>query len=268
MMTSFDTLLLDVADGVATLTLNRPSVMNAINQRLKDELALALDAVEADDAARVLLITGAGRDGQNQAFCAGADIKERAGSEPTPAEFVFRQQATHRLFNRIAEFSKPVIVALNGVAYGGGAEIALCADIRLMSDAAGIGLTEVNLGVIPAGGGTQRLPRLVGAAKAKELIFTGARLKANEALALGLVNHVVPAADLASTARALAVLIATKPPLAVRLAKQAIDQGQQTDVHTAMAFELYAAAILFDTEDRKEGMRAFVEKRAPVFCGR
>lgn len=265
---NFDTLLLEVADGVATLTLNRPDVMNAINQRLKDELAQALDAVEADAAARVLLITGAGRDGTAQAFCAGADIKERAGSAPTPAEFVFRQQATHRLFNRIAEFSKPVIAAINGVAYGGGAEIALCADLRVMSDGASFGLTEVNLGVIPAGGGTQRLPRLVGAAKAKELIFTGARLKAEEALALGLVNRVAPAADLARAARDLALLIAAKPPLAVRLAKQAIDKGQQTDTHTAMAFELYAAAILFDTEDRKEGMQAFIDKRAPVFCGR
>jgi enoyl-CoA hydratase len=261
---NFDTLQLHVAGGVATLTLNRPEVMNAINQRLKDELALALDAVEADEAARVLLITGAG----DRAFCAGADIKERAGSEPTPAEFVLRQQATHHLFGRIAEFSKPVIVALNGVAYGGGAEIALCADLRLMSDAASIGLTEVNLGVIPAGGGTQRLPRLVGAAKAKELIFTGARLKAAEALAIGLVNRVVPAAELQAQALALAQQIASKPPLAVRLAKQAIDKGQQTDLHTALAFELYAAAILFDTEDRKEGMKAFLEKRAPVFRGR
>ena len=261
---NFETLLLDVAEGVATLTLNRPEVMNAINQRLKDELALALDAVEADDAARVLLLIGAG----DRAFCAGADIKERAGTEPTPAEFVFRQQATHRLFGRIEEFSKPVIAALNGVAYGGGAEIALCADLRLMSDVASIGLTEVNLGVIPAGGGTQRLPRLVGAAKAKELIFTGARLKAAEALAIGLVNRVVPSVELRAQAQALAQQIASKPPLAVRLAKQAIDKGQQTDVHTAMAFELYAAAILFDTEDRKEGMKAFIEKRAPVFRGR
>jgi len=261
---NFETLLLDVAEGVATLTLNRPDVMNAINQRLKDELALALDAVEVDDASRVLLLIGAGE----KAFCAGADIKERAGSEPTPAEFVFRQQATHRLFGRIEEFSKPVIAALNGVAYGGGAEIALCADLRLMSDGASIGLTEVNLGVMPAGGGTQRLPRLVGAARAKELIFTGARLKAAEALAIGLVNRVVPALELRAQALALAQQIASKPPLAVRLAKQAIDKGLQTDVHTAMAFELYAAAILFDTEDRKEGMKAFVEKRAPVFRGR
>ena len=261
---AFDTLLLDVADGVATLTLNRPEAMNAITQRMKDELAAALDAIEADDAARVLLITGAGP----RAFCAGADIKERSGQDPTPAEFILRQQATHRLFTRIEQFGKPVLCAINGVAFGGGAEIALCADLRLMADSASIGLTEVNLGVIPAGGGTQRLPRLVGAAKAKELIFTGARLKAEEALAIGLVNRVVPAAELMAQAGELARSIAAKPPLAVRLAKQVIDKGQQTDIQTALAFELYAAAILFDTEDRKEGMRAFVEKRAPVFRGR
>jgi enoyl-CoA hydratase len=261
---SYETLRLTMDDGVATLTLNRPAAMNAITQRMKDELATALDAVEADEAVRVLVITGAG----NKAFCAGADIKERAGTDPTPAEFIVRQRATHRLFTRIEQFGKPVIAALNGVAYGGGAEIALCADLRIAADTASIGLTEVSLGVIPAGGGTQRLPRLVGVAKAKELIFTAARLNAAEALSLGLVNRVVPADRLAEATMALAREIAAKPPLAVRLAKQVIDKGLQTDTQTALDFELYAAAILFDTEDRKEGMRAFVEKRAPQFRGR
>jgi enoyl-CoA hydratase len=260
----YDTLLLSVTDGVAMLTLNRPQALNAITQRMKYELAAALDAIDADDAARVLVITGAGP----KAFCAGADIKERSGTDPTPAEFYFRQQATHRLFSRIEQFNKPVIAALNGLAYGGGAEIALCADLRIAADTASSGLTEINLGVIPAGGGTQRLPRLVGAAKAKELIFTGARLKAAEALAIGLVNRVVPVDRLAAQSAELAALIAAKPPLAVRFAKQAIDKGLQTDTQTAMAFELYAAAILFDTEDRREGMQAFVEKRAPLFRGR
>lgn len=261
---SFETLKLEVAGGVALLTLNRPEAMNAINQRLKDELAIALDAVESDPLARVLLITGAGE----KAFCAGADLKERAGTDPTPAEFYFRQKATQRLFSRIESLPKPVIAAINGVAFGGGAEIALCADIRLMADSAMIGLTEVNLGVIPAGGGTQRLPRLVGASKAKELVFSAARLKAEAAFAIGLVNRVVPAADLVRQARELADQIAAKPPLAVRFAKEAINQGLQTDTQTALAFELYAAAILFDTDDRKEGMRAFVEKRSPNFTGR
>ena len=261
---TLETLLLSITDGVATLTLNRPDAMNAINQRLKDELAHTLERVESDDEIRVLVITGAGE----KAFCAGADLKERAGSDPSPAEFYFRHKATQQLFSRLEALSKPVIAAINGVAFGGGAEIALCADIRLMADTASIGLTEVNLGVIPAGGGTQRLPRLVGASRAKELVFTGTRLKAEPALALGLVNRVVAAAALADAARELAALIASKPPLAVRFAKEAINQGLQTDTSTALAFELYAAAILFDTEDRKEGMRAFVEKRAPVFKGR
>lgn len=260
----YETLILTVAEGVAALTLNRPEAMNAITQKMKEELALALDVVEADDAARVLLITGAGA----KAFCAGTDIKERAASEPTPAEFVFRQQATHELFNRIEQLAKPVIAAINGVAFGGGAEVALCADIRLMADTASIGLTEVNLGVIPAGGGTQRLARLVGASKAKEFIFTAARLSAAEALAGGLVNRVVSADRLAVQAAALAAQIAAKPPLAIRLAKQTIDKGYQADAQTGMALELYAAAILFDTEDRREGMRAFIEKRAPRFAGR
>jgi enoyl-CoA hydratase len=261
---AFETLLLSVANGVATLTLNRPQAMNAITQRMKEELGAALDAVETMVEARVLVITGAGR----KAFCAGTDIKERSGTDPTPAEFYFRQQATHRLFSRIEQLSKPVIAAINGIALGGGVEIALCADLRVAAETASMGLTEVNLGVIPAGGGTQRLPRLIGPTRAKELIFTGTRLTAAEAAAIGLVNRVVPADELAAKVAELAEQIAAKPPLAVRFAKQAIDQGAQSDTQTAMAFELYAAAILFDTEDRKEGMRAFVEKRAPVFKGK
>ena len=264
MTTPFETLRLATHDGVATLTLHRPEAMNAITQRMKDELDAALDAVAADDAARVLVITGAG----DKAFCAGADLKERAGTEPTPAEFFFRQQATHRLFTRIEQFAKPVIAALNGVALGGGAEIALCADLRVAAEHARFGLTEVALGVIPAGGGTQRLARLVGPAKAKEMLFTAARLTAAEALGLGLVNRVVPSERLTDEVQALASSVAQKPPLAVRFAKQAVDKGLQADLQTALDFELYAAAILFDTEDRREGMRAFVEKRAPQFKGR
>jgi enoyl-CoA hydratase len=260
----FETLLLETADGVATLTLNRPGAMNAITARMKEELARALDAVEADAEVRVLVITGAG----TKAFCAGADIKERSGTDPTPAEFYARQKLTQRLFSRIEQLDRPVIAAINGVALGGGCEIALACDLRIAADTASLGLTEVNLGVLPAGGGTQRLPRIVGAAKAKELIFTGQRLAAAQALELGLVNRVVPADGLMAAAGELARQIAAKPPLAVRLAKQVINKGLQTDTETAMEFELYAASILFDTDDRKEGMRAFVEKRAPQFKGR
>ena len=259
---TFETLLLEIQDGVATLTFNRPEVMNAISQRMKDELGAALDAIDANDNVRVLLITGAGR-----AFCAGADIKERSATEPSPVEFIRRQQQTHRLFTRIEQSLKPVIAAINGVALGGGAEIALCADLRIMSDSASIGLTEVNLGVIPAGGGTVRLPRLVGVAKAKELLFTGKRLGASDALSIGLVNEIVPAQDQAKRSWELAKSIAEKAPLSVRFAKQAVERAVASDLETALAFELYAAAILFDTQDRKEGMRAFAEKRAPVFRG-
>jgi enoyl-CoA hydratase len=261
---SYRTLLLEVADGVATLTLNRPEAMNAINAQMKEELARALDAVATDAAVHVLVITGAG----TRAFCAGADLKERAGTDPSPAQFYFAQKQTQRLFSRIAQLDRPVIAAINGIALGGGCEIALACDLRIAAESATLGLTEVSLGVIPAGGGTQRLSRLVGAARAKELVFTAARLDAHRALALGLVNRVVPGSELAAAVAALAAAIAAQPPLAVRLAKQVIDKGQQTDTETAMEFELYAASILFDTEDRREGMRAFVDKRAPRFTGR
>lgn len=260
----YTTLLLSIDEGVATLTLNRPEAMNAITQRMKDELGAALDAVTTDEDVRVLVVTGAG----DKAFCAGADVKERAASEPAPAEFFFRQQATHRLFSRLEQFPKPVIAALNGVAFGGGAEIALCADLRVAAEHARFGLTEVSLGVIPAGGGTQRLARLVGPARAKELLFTAARLTAAEAMSLGLVNRVVPASQLGEEVRSLARTLSRMPPLALRFAKQAVDKGLQADLQTALDFELYAAAILFDTEDRREGMRAFIEKRAPQFKGR
>jgi enoyl-CoA hydratase/carnithine racemase len=256
-------LVQEIADGIATLTLNRPDAMNAINQAMKDALAAALTCIVADPTVRVVVLTGAGE----RAFCSGADIKERSSSELSPAQFLLRQQATHQLFDRLEQLPQPVIAAINGVAYGGGAEIALCADLRLMADTALIGLTEVNLGVIPAGGGTQRLPHLIGIARTKELIFTGRRLTAAEALAMGLVNAVVPAAELPQRARELAGAIAAKPPLAVRYAKQVIDAGFAGGREAGMRLECQAAAILFDTDDRREGMRAFVEKRAPVFRG-
>lgn len=261
---SYETIILDVEAGVATLTLNRPDRMNALNAQLKRELGQALDRVESDGDIRVLVLTGAG----DKAFCAGADIKERAGTEPAPAEFLSNQRQTHALFSRIADLEKPVIVALNGVALGGGFEIALCGDLRIAAEHVKVGLPEVNLGVIPAGGGTQRLSRLIGPGRAKRLILTAATLGAADAMALGLLDEVVAAAVLRERVAALAAEIAAKPPLAVRLAKRVIDQGLQTDLRGGLDYELYAAAILFDSEDRKEGMRAFVEKRKPLFKGR
>lgn len=258
------TILLNSSDGVTTLTLNRPERMNALSAALKAELAEALRDLEVQDATRVLILTGAG----GKAFCAGADIRERAAGDPSPAEFMEQQRHTHELFGRIAGFGKPVIAALNGVALGGGLEMALCCDFRIAAEGARLGMTEINLGVIPAGGGTQRLARLTGAATAKRLIMTGAILGADEALTLGLVDEVVPAEALPDRCQALAADLAAKSPLALRYAKLAIEQGMQTDLRSALEFELYAASILYASDDRKEGMRAFIEKRKPVFRGK
>ena len=260
----FETIELSVSDGVALVVLNRPQAMNALSRRLKEELETVFaHRLAEDDGVRVAIVTGAG----DRAFCAGADLKERSGETPPPAAFFRAQQATHRLFDRIAGFDRPVIAAINGVALGGGAELALCCDVRLMADTARIGLTEVKLGAIPAGGGTQRLPRLVGASRAKELIFSGSVLTAQEACDAGLASRVTAAADLMNEARSLADRIAAQPPLAVQFAKRVIDRGMNGPLEAGLEYELYAASILFDTEDRKEGMAAFVEKRPPRFKG-
>jgi enoyl-CoA hydratase len=260
----FETLLYKVEAGVATVTLNRPERMNAINARLKAELAhLFFEVIEPDNEVRVVVLIGAGK-----AFCAGADIKERARQTLNGAELYQEQKKTLQLFRRIEQFSRPVIAAVNGVALGGGCEIALLCDLRIASVTARFGLPEVKLGTIPLGGGTQRLARLLGEAKAKELIFTGDFIDAPEAYRLGLVNRLVATDNLLDEAQKLARQIAAQPPLALRFAKQAISQGLQTDLDSALEFELYAGSILNDTEDRKEGMQAFVEKRAPVFKGR
>ncbi|MGJ7522571.1 enoyl-CoA hydratase/isomerase family protein [Variovorax sp. LT1P1] len=262
---TLETLLYEVRDNVAIVTLNRPDRMNTLGGSMKPDLARAFfEYARADDRVRAVLVTGAG----DRAFCAGADIKERAGNQITGADYFVAQKATHDLFRNIEEFEKPVIAALNGVALGGGLEIALCCDIRIASENARVGLPEIKLGVIPAAGGTQRLPRLIGEARAKELILTADLVDADTALRLGIVSRVVPQAELMATALALAQRIAEHPPLAVRFAKRAINRGMQTDLDSGLEYERYAAAMIIDSEDRKEGMRAFVEKRKPVFTGR
>lgn len=262
---ALDCVDLAIAGGVATVTLNRPDRMNSLNAQLKRELAQVL-ALLADPAAgvRVVIFTGAG----DRAFCAGADIKERSGEAIPAPRFYFHQKKAQDLFTAIENLEQPTIAAINGVALGGGAELALACDLRLAAEGARIGLPEARLGMIPLGGGTQRLPRLIGAARAKEMVFTGEPLDADAALAVGLVNRVVPADGLMDACRALAGKIAAMPPLAVTFAKRAINAGMQTDIASAMEFELYAGCILNDSEDRQEGMRAFVEKRPPVFKGR
>jgi enoyl-CoA hydratase len=258
------TLTWQVLGGVGIICLDRPARMNAIGSTMKADLAhVFFELARKDDRVNAIVITGSG----NRAFCAGADIKERAQETITAAKYVFSQRATHDLFLGIEDFEKPVIAAINGVALGGGLELALCCDLRIAAEHSRLGLPEVKLGVIPAAGGTQRLPRVVGEALAKQLIFTAELIDAHEALRIGLVNKVTSQVELLATAIAIGNQIAGLPPLAVRLAKRAINRGLQTDLASGLEYERYASAILMETEDRVEGMRAFSEKRLPVFKG-
>jgi enoyl-CoA hydratase/carnithine racemase len=260
-MTS-DTIHCEVKEGIATLTLNRPEVMNALNFEIVRALDEHLARMRFDTAVRVVILTGAGE----KAFCAGADLKERATLSPEQVkDFLF---LLGRVFEAIEHYTKPVIAAVNGVAFGGGLEMALAADIRLAAEGAVVGLTETRLAIIPGGGGTQRLPRLIGVGKAKELIFTGRRISAAQALAIGLVNQVSPADQLLVNARQLAAEICAGGPIAVQQAKYAIDAGLQSDLHTGLAIEANAYQICIPTEDRLEGLAAFKEKRKPVYKGR
>ena len=261
----FETLLYEVVEGVAIIRLNRPDRMNTLGGTMKPDLARAFFELARDDTSvRCVVLTGTG----DRAFCAGADIKERAGGTAHPADYYVTQQRTHELFRGIEEFEKPVIAAINGVALGGGLELALCAYIRLAAKSARFGLPEIKLGVIPAAGGTQRLPRVVGPAIAKELIFTSELINADAAKDIRLVNRVIDDDKLMDAALTMARRIAAQPPLAVRFAKRSVNLGMQGSVDMGLQFECYGAAMVMDSEDRKEGMRAFVEKREPRFVGR
>lgn len=260
-----NTLRYEVRDGVALVTLNRADRMNAIGGGMKDDLRRAFfELAREDEAVRAVVLTGAG----DRAFCAGADIKERAGQRLPLPEYHLRQKATHDLFRDLESFEKPVIAAINGVALGGGLELALCADIRIASDNAKLGLPEARIGALPAAGGTQRLPRLVGVGWAKQLMLTCDHIDARTALQIGLVTEVTAQQDLLPGALTMARRIAANAPLSVRFIKQAIDLGMQTGIDAGLEYERYAAAIVVSSEDRVEGMRAFVEKRSPQFRGR
>ena len=264
-MMDLGTLTYRVEDGVAIVTLNRPDRMNTLGGTMKADLAAAFfEHARNDSSVRAIVLTGTG----DRAFCAGADIKERAGSAVPGVDYYVTQHRTHELFRGIEEFEKPTIAAINGVALGGGLELALCCDIRIAASHARFGLPEVKLGVIPAAGGTQRLPRLVGESIAKELIFTSEIIDAQTAREIRLVNRVVDGAELMTRAIELAVKIAMQPPLAIRFAKRAVNLGMQVGMDAGLQYETYSAAMIVDSEDRKEGMRAFVEKRKPEFRGR
>lgn len=247
--------------AIALLTLNRPEALNALDRATLEALRAAIAGVRADDTVRALVLTGEGR-----AFAAGADIAEMRGLSPAGAEAFSR--LGHAAFADLEDLPIPTIAAVNGFALGGGCELALACDWIYASDKARFGQPEVALGLIPGFGGTSRLVRRVGVAWAKELILTGDPLRADEALRIGLANRVCPADELLAAAIASAESAARKGPLAVTLAKQVIQQGQDADVRTAHALEQNAFGLVFATEDHAEGMDAFLGKRDPKFSGR
>ena len=250
----------EVADAIATIRLDRPK-MNALNAQVQEEIAAAAAGVTLDGAIRAVILYGGER-----VFAAGADIKEMAGlGYPQMADRSGRLQAA---FNAVADIPKPVVAAVTGYALGGGLELALCADFRVLGESAKVGQPEILLGVIPGAGGTQRLPRLIGPARAKDLIFTGRHVPADEALAIGLADKVVPDADVYQAARDMVARYVTGPPLALRAAKHAVDKGLEVDLATGLEIERLHFASLFATEDQKTGMRSFVERSEPTFEGR
>ncbi len=253
------TLLIEVRDGIALLTVNRPEVRNALGRETVDEMHAILRDLAGRSDAGVLVITGAG----DKAFVSGADIKEMRERRRREALLAINQE----LFTAVENFPKVVIAAINGFALGGGCELALACDLRVASENARMGFPETGLGIMPAAGGTQRLPRLVGWGKAKELIFTGEIVDAREALRIGLVNQVVPHAALLPAASALAKKVLSRGPLALQMAKLSLNMAARTGVDTGMMIERLSQAILFESQDKVEGMTAFLEKRPPNFRG-
>lgn len=261
MTKAHETILVERRDRVAVVTINRPEKRNALNIQTRAEGAEILDELRADDSVRVVVFTGAG----DKAFIAGADI----------AEFADRTAITQRelmlersLFNAIDTFPKPVIAMVNGYCLGGGCELALACDIRIASDKASFGQPEINLGIIPGGGGTQRLTRLVGEGKAMELILTGEIINAQAAFDIGLVNHVVPADQLEAKTMDIANRIADKSPIALRLAKEAVKLASRSNLDEGLRREVDLFALCFSSEDKDEGVKAFLEKRKAEFKGK
>ncbi len=252
--------ILEIRSGaVATLQLNRPEVLNALNSELMQELTAALDRLAHEQQIRVVILTGGPK-----AFAAGADIGEMQGL--SPAEMV--RSVLINGFGALRAFPKPLIGAVSGWALGGGLELMMACDMVIAGDNAHFGQPEIRIGVIPGGGGTQRLVRLVGKMRAMEMILTGESIDAQTALSMGLINHVVPAETVLSAARSLAEKIAAMPPVAVQLAKEAVQAAPDVPLEVGMGLERRLFALLFSTQDQKEGMQAFLEKRAPHFEGR
>lgn len=257
----YETLLLEVQDSIATLTLNRPKVLNALNDQLFRELDAALDALAADDAVRVVILTGSGE----KAFAAGADIQELASvSAEEGRQLAARGQ---RVMGKMERLGKPVIACINGFALGGGCELAMACTFRIAGETARLGQPEVKLGLIPGYGGSQRLPRLIGQGAALKLLLSGEMISAAEALRLGLVEEVVPAAELMPRARQLAALIAGMAPVALMHCLAAVHDGAELPLDRALALEASLFGLCCATADKAEGTAAFLEKRAPRWSG-
>jgi enoyl-CoA hydratase len=261
-MSDYETIRYEVDDGVATVTLNRPDVHNAMNDSMRRELLRCFESLATDETVRVVVVTGAGA----RAFSAGADIREFVAPQvPT----VFREHRRRIDFRAVMDRCPQVIIAaIGGYAFGGGLELALACDIRIAAADARLGLTEVDLAIIPGGGGTQRLPRLVGRSKALEMILSAARIDATEALRIGLVERVVPAGEALKAGQELARVLAAKAPLALRYAKEAVVKGLDLPLADGIRLESDLATLLRTTEDRVEGAKAFLERRPPRWTGR
>ena len=258
---SYEAIRYAVDGGVATVTLNRPEVHNAMNEAMRRELTQCFTGLVTDDEVRVILVTGAGE----KAFSAGADIREFVAPQvPTRFRETRRRVDFRQVMDRCPQ---PIIAAIRGYAFGGGLELALACDVRVASEDARLGLTEIDLAIIPGGGGTQRLPRLIGRGKALEMILTGARISAAEALRLGIVERVVPDAELLSSATELARTLAGKAPVALRYAKEAVVKGLELPLADGLRLENDLSTLLRTTDDRAEGARAFLEKRKPRWVG-
>jgi enoyl-CoA hydratase len=259
----YENLLVEHDEGFVTVTINRPRVLNALSRATVGELHTAVDSIAGDDSIRAVVITGSGR----KAFVSGADIGELEALETAQQGFE-HSKYSHELLFKLRDLPKAVIMAVNGYALGGGCELALGGDIIIASENAQFGQPEVNLGIIPGFGGTQRLPRLVGRTRALELILTGRRIAAEEALAMGLVNRVVPQDELMSTAHDIAAIIAQKAPLAIALAKRAVYEGLEMGPRAGNEMEMMYFGLAVGTSDRVEGTAAFLQKRSPNWQGK
>ena len=259
---TFENLLLERDGAVAILTVNRPKVLNALNTQTLDEIRRAILELKHDDGVRAVIVTGAGE----KSFIAGADINELATQTPTTG----REHAIagQHVLDLIEHLGKPVIAAINGYALGGGCELAMACTIRLAADTAKLGQPEINLGLVPGYAGTQRLARIVGRGRALELLLTGDQIPAQEAHRLGLVNRVIPAADLMAEAKKLAATLAAKAPIAIRYILEAVHKGVEMPFAQAQIFEATLFGLVASTEDMREGTKAFLEKRKPEFKGK